>query len=159
MEFTKIIKKSTGSERIMDGYRFVGVGESVGNLHSGDLDAFYDVWDGNIEQGEDGNLYLVQRLTFRAEDVTPVIWCKVEREDRTLVYKQDGACWAWHRKMDEDEDGHFTRYWTTNAAGAGIFVVDLKRNNRTQLVGTWDFSLAGIKDPRRKIRNWMNEKR
>lgn len=84
MKFTKVIKASTGSERIMDGYRFVGIGESVGNLHSGDLDAFYDGWDGSIEQGEDGNLYLVQRLTFRAEDETPVIWCKVEREDESL---------------------------------------------------------------------------
>ena len=80
MKFMEIIKKSSGEGRVMDGYRFVGKASSIGDLHSGDIDSFYDGFDGNIERGEDGKLYLVERLSFRSySPVTPVIWCEVER--------------------------------------------------------------------------------
>ena len=83
MKFTEVIKKSTGDARIMDGYRFVGVADSVGELHSGDVDSFYEGWNGNIERGEDGKLYLVERLSFRSySDVVPMIWCEVKEENK-----------------------------------------------------------------------------
>lgn len=73
-----------------------------------------------------------------------------------LVFSRDGACWMWHWKSFEDEEGHFTKYWTTSLDGDGIFFVDLKSNERLQLLGTADFSLNGVKDPKAKIRRWMN---
>lgn len=60
------------------------------------------------------------------------------------------ARWRWYRADKRQEcPSHFL---CTNDDGEGIFSVDLDRNERHQLVGTCDFSLAGIKDPRRKIR-------
>lgn len=75
---------------------------------------------------------------------------------KRIVYLQDGSRWEWHYKADEDEHGQYFKYWTTNRNGDGIFRVDSRKNERTQLVGTWDFSLVGIADPRRKIRAWMS---
>lgn len=70
---------------------------------------------------------------------------------RKLSYEFYGesARW-WH----SDTDG--LKYWTTNGNGDGIFFVDSRKNSRTQLVGTNDFSVHGLKDKRRAIRRWMN---
>ena len=68
-----------------------------------------------------------------------------------LTYANYGNCWKW---WDKDTDGD--RYFCTNDNGEGIFFVDLTRNDRKQLVGTCDFTLNGVKDPKAKIRKWMN---
>ena len=64
--------------------------------------------------------------------------------------------YKWHWKSAEDESGYCRRYWTTDADGEGIFIVDLKENSRTQILGTCDFSVVGLKDPKAKIRRWAN---
>ena len=60
--------------------------------------------------------------------------------------------WRWYRA--ESRLDAPSAYYCTNDEGEGVFFVDLDRNERTQLVGTCDFSLARIKDPRGKIRRW-----
>lgn len=74
-----------------------------------------------------------------------------------LIYKQDGSRWEWHWKSAETENGWYGYYFTTNDDGCGIFRVDLEANDRRQFVGTSDFSLCGLKDPRAKIRKYMSE--
>ena len=72
-----------------------------------------------------------------------------------LIYTQDGSRWEWHWQSAENEDGWYGFYFTTDDTGCGIFRVDLEENSRRQLVGTSDFSLRGLKDPRAKIRKYM----
>lgn len=73
-----------------------------------------------------------------------------------LVYSNDGYQWFWHRKSEEDEDGYYNRYCMTNSDGEGLFVMDRRRGELHQVLGTCQFSLRGLKDPRRKIRDYMN---
>lgn len=68
-----------------------------------------------------------------------------------LRYRNDGKRLEW---WDKDTDGD--RYFCTNNEGEGIFLVDLTRNDRKQLVGTCDFTLNGVKNPKAKVRRWMN---
>ena len=72
-----------------------------------------------------------------------------------LIYKQDGNRFEWHWKSTETETGWYSFYFTTDDNGNGVFRVDLEANDRRQLVGTCDFSLSGLKDPRAKIRRFM----
>ncbi len=67
-----------------------------------------------------------------------------------LRYRQEDNYWKWWYK---ETDGD--RYFCTNDNGEGVFLVDLTRNDRKQIVGTCDFTLNGVKDPRARIRSWM----
>lgn len=78
-----------------------------------------------------------------------------------LHYENDGKKWIWYWHSWTDGkttsgEWYVTKYYCTNGGGEGIFMVDMKRNERKQLVGTCDFSLCGLKDPRRKIREYHN---
>lgn len=84
-------------------------------------------------------------------------------KEARLVFSRyrDQACWFLDDGTQDRE--HFvngvlfpSRYYCTDNHGEGIFLIDLIRNRRVQIVGTCEFSLAGIKDPRNKIRRWMN---
>ena len=79
MKFTKTIKaRGINTGRIMDGYEFLGDADYEGKIRSNDLDSFYDGWDGEIMEGEDGKIYLVDRFPFREyEPLT--IWCEVKK--------------------------------------------------------------------------------
>ena len=68
---------------------------------------------------------------------------------KRLYYENDGNKWAW------SHDPEFKTYCVTNDMGEGIFYVDLRRNERKQILGTCQFSLRGIKNPKAKIRKWM----
>ena len=77
-----------------------------------------------------------------------------------LHYEQQGNRWVWfyHSQTDgktSSGDWYVNRYYCTNDEGEGVFVVDLSRNERKQIMGTCQFSLAGLKDPRGAIRRWM----
>jgi hypothetical protein len=81
-----------------------------------------------------------------------------QKKDKTglhLFIRQDGKryIWYWAKSREPLPD----RYYCTNNEGDGIFVIDLVRNDRKQLIGTCQFSLAGIKDPRGKIRRYYKE--
>ena len=67
----------------------------------------------------------------------------MEKQKDYLHYEQKGDQWIW-----------YWHSWTggKNSAGEGLFIVDLKKNERKQLLGTCQFSLRGLKDPRRAIR-------
>lgn len=67
----------------------------------------------------------------------------------SLHYENNGGYWKWYSDMEG------LKYFCTDRNGEGIFLVDLLRNERTQLEGTLDFSLIGIKNPQAKIRRWM----
>lgn len=69
-----------------------------------------------------------------------------------LVYDRDGAAWSWWRESWVD-DGYPVKYFFTNLSGKGLFV--WYRGEVTQWLGTCDFSLAGLKDPKRAIRRFM----
>ena len=70
-----------------------------------------------------------------------------------LKYSQDGNHWKWWH-TDNPET-----YWETDEEGCGIFLVDLARNERSQIKGTCDFSVSGLtlRGAKRKIRQWMNK--
>lgn len=72
---------------------------------------------------------------------------------KRLSYEKDENRWEW-RWSDSDDT-----YWTTNNEGDGIFIVTLSRNERSQVVGTCDFSLRGMtnESAKRKIRKWMTK--
>ena len=77
-----------------------------------------------------------------------------------LHYENDGKrwIWYWHSMTDgktASGDWYVSRYWTTNDNGEGLFMVDLARNERKQILGTCQFSLSGLKDPKRAIRRYM----
>ena len=77
-----------------------------------------------------------------------------------LHYEQDGNkwLWFWHSWTDgktTSGDWYVSKYYCTDSTGDGVFFVDRDRNERKQLVGTCDFSVAGLKNPQRKIREWM----
>lgn len=67
-----------------------------------------------------------------------------------IKYEHDGNEWSW-----QVEGSDYCYY--TDKRGDGVFVRDLKTGNTKQIVGTCQFSVAGLKDPRAKIRRWMNE--
>lgn len=71
-----------------------------------------------------------------------------------LHYINDGKKWMWYWNSWKENDV----YYCTNSDGEGIFIVDIGRNERKQILGTCQFSLVGLKDPRRKIRSWMNDR-
>ena len=50
-------------------------------------------------------------------------------------------------------------YFTTNSEGEGIFRVDQVKNSRSQIAGTCEFSIRGIKpaSAKRKLRNFITE--
>lgn len=76
---------------------------------------------------------------------------------RTLGYRNNGKRWEWWKLKDlgEGEDTP-NCYYCTNDDGEGVFFVNSRANSRKQLAGTCEFSLSGIKDPRGKIRRYMN---
>lgn len=82
-------------------------------------------------------------------------------KDHLVYYNDPDYCperWEWWWKSSEDEDGSRpSGYWCTNDYGEGVFYVNTRRNERSQLVGTCDFSLCGLSDPKAKIRRWMKE--
>lgn len=74
-----------------------------------------------------------------------------------LHYENDGAKWIWYWHSwtdgkDSAGDWYKKKYFCTNSDGEGLFVVYPERNERQQLLGTCQFSLAGLKDPKRAIR-------
>ena len=75
---------------------------------------------------------------------------------RTLGYRNCGKRWEWW-KLEDLEEGEDTPncYYCTNDEGNGVFLINSRANDRKQLVGTCEFSLVGIKDPRGKIRKYM----
>lgn len=76
---------------------------------------------------------------------------------KTFGYRNDGKRWMWWLMEDVEEGEEIPdRYYTTNNEGEGVFIVDSRANNRKQIAGTCDFSLVGVKDPKRKIRKYMN---
>lgn len=48
--------------------------------------------------------------------------------------------------VSEDE------YYCTNKDGEGLFKVCISRNSRSQLIGTCDFSVRGLKDDSKKAK-------
>jgi len=50
-------------------------------------------------------------------------------------------------------------YYCTNTNGEGLFYVDIERNERTQIIGTCDFSTHGLtkNSIRRKLRNAIDK--
>lgn len=82
--------------------------------------------------------------------------------DDFLHYEQDGEKWLWYYHSwtdgkDSAGDWYVSQYYCTNDEGEGLFFVDLKRNERTQILGTCQFSLRGLKDPKRAIRRYHNK--
>ncbi len=74
-----------------------------------------------------------------------------------IELREDGTVQSaeWYYK---GADGSYTSYYKTNNAGDGIFFVNLKKNDCSQMVGTCDFSVCGLKvaSAKAKIRKWMN---
>lgn len=68
-----------------------------------------------------------------------------------IHYKHDGNEWIWWV-----DDGIYTTCYYTDKNGYGIFAQDRRNGQTRQIVGTCQFSVAGLKDPRAKIRRWMN---
>lgn len=82
--------------------------------------------------------------------------------DDFLHYEQDGNKWIWfyHSWTDGKNsagDWYVSQYYCTNSEGEGLFFVDLKRNERKQILGTCQFSLRGLKDPKGAIRRYHNK--
>lgn len=67
-----------------------------------------------------------------------------------IKYDHDGNEWFWRV---EGSAYHFY----TDRKGCGVFVQDIRTGNTKQLVGTCQFSVSGLKDPRAKIRRWMDD--
>lgn len=79
-------------------------------------------------------------------------WKKVEIKKRLRFsrYGEKGMKW------DYGEDFYWNRgYWHTDTQGDGIFFCDL--NEDRQIVSMFDFSIAYNKDPKAKIRRWMEK--
>lgn len=74
----------------------------------------------------------------------------MERNKKHLCYEKDGNKWIWGYNTES-----YRYLYCTNDNGDGIFLVDQRNGNRKQLVGTCQFSLRGIKNPKAKIRKWM----
>lgn len=68
---------------------------------------------------------------------------------KSIHYKHDGNEWTWWISGED-------KCYYTNRMGQGIFVQDITTGQTRQLVGTCQFSVSGLKDPRAKIRRWMN---
>ena len=49
-------------------------------------------------------------------------------------------------------------YYCTNKSGNGLFYVDLDRNDRKQIEGTSQFSVAGVADKKGKLRRYLRER-
>lgn len=81
----EIIKKSTYTEKGIEGYIFDGIAdydESAepqwsDNRWSDEVDSFYDGWIDLCRNTDDGELYGVY---FDIETHEPLIWCKVKKE-------------------------------------------------------------------------------
>ena len=65
-----------------------------------------------------------------------------------LHFEHDGNEWIWW------VDGDYYCFYT-DKKGFGIFVQDRRNGQVRQVLGTCQFSVAGLKDPRAKIRRWM----
>lgn len=52
------------------------------------------------------------------------------------------------------------RYYETNRDGEGVFVINVKRNDRKQLTGTCQFSVYGLTDKAKKakLRKWLYDR-
>lgn len=72
---------------------------------------------------------------------------------KRLSYEKDGNRWMWRWNDDDNV------YWATNNRGDGVFRIDLSRDEKSQVLGTCDFSLHGMTDEsaKRKIRRWMTK--
>ena len=75
-------------------------------------------------------------------------------------YEEIGNEWVWYRHSWTDGknsrgDYYLKKYYCTNGYGEGVFVVYPERNERKQILGTCQFSLVGLKDPKRAIRRFM----
>lgn len=68
-----------------------------------------------------------------------------------IWYENQKDLWKWGREGA-------SHYFMTNEEGMGLFYIHPERNERKQLIGTLQFSLRGLKDPKAKIRRWMNGK-
>ena len=54
--------------------------------------------------------------------------------------------------------GLYTKFWYTNNYGSGVFITDSKNFfQERQLVGTAQFTVKGMKDPKGAIRRWMKK--
>lgn len=78
-----------------------------------------------------------------------------------LHYKNNGNQWLWF--WNSSVTGKTTTgelcpsyYYCTNSDGDGLFIVSDK-GKRTQIVGTCQFSLAGLKNPKRVIRRYYGQ--
>lgn len=79
-----------------------------------------------------------------------------------LHYERDGNqwIWFWHSWTDgkcSNGEWYTKKYCCTNNDGEGLFIVDISKNERKQILGTCQFSLAGLKDPKRAIRRRYEE--
>lgn len=63
------------------------------------------------------------------------LFVKIER------WGQKGLYVEWHTESEPEY-----RYSCTNNSGEGVFHIDLRRNEREQIIGTADYSLAGLSD-------------
>lgn len=72
-----------------------------------------------------------------------------------LFIDHNGDMWCWW--IGEKRDGPKSYFWSTNVHGQGIWYYDLSDGEVTQIVGTCDFSVRGVKDPRSKIRRWVSK--
>lgn len=76
----------------------------------------------------------------------------MERNKKHLCYEQDGNKWFWWWNTDVGK-----RHYSTSSRGDGVFEVDDSTGDMKQLVGSCQFSLNGLKNPKAKIRKWMKE--
>ncbi len=67
-----------------------------------------------------------------------------------IKYQHDGNEWGWRVEGSPI-------YYCTNGMGDGIFTQDDRTGETKQIVGTCQFSVRGLKNPRAKIRKWMQE--
>ena len=79
-----------------------------------------------------------------------------------LHYENDGNKWFWYchswtEGKNSAGEWYTSHYYCTNNDGEGLFFVDLKNNERWQVLGTCQFSLRGLKDPKRAIRKRYEE--
>ena len=77
-----------------------------------------------------------------------------EYQGRLIIQHINGWKYIWY--FADHPTPFISRYFCTNDDGDGVFCVDLKRNTRDQILGTCQFSVAGLKDPRAKIRRYVN---
>lgn len=73
-----------------------------------------------------------------------------------LIIENTGMRYIWYHA--EKRSNYVSKYFSTNDEGEGVFFIDLTKNERHQLLGTCQFSLVGLKDPRSKIRRYMKER-